>query len=43
MHIKEFPFGATDAELFLHKFILMTIFFIVKERLWQQQTTIQKT
>ena len=33
MYIKEFTFRFTDAKLFLHKFILMTIFFKVEEQL----------
>ena len=43
MYIKEFTCRFTDAELLLHKFILMIIFFKVEEQLWQHQTTIQKT
>ena len=35
--------GLLMQDCFLHKFSLMTIFFIVEERLWLHQTIIKKT
>ena len=43
MYIKEFTLGLLMQAWSLHKFLSMTIFFIVDERLWQHQTIIKKT